>query len=40
MGGGDRSLGDIGQRGVSLTSVVTVGFCGTGALMIGSEAVG
>jgi hypothetical protein len=39
-GGGDRSLGDIGQRGVSLSSDVTDSFCGTGALITGSDVVG
>jgi len=40
-GGGDRSLGDIGQRGVSLGSDVTDAFCATGArIKVGSEAAG
>jgi hypothetical protein len=32
-GGGDRNLGEMGQRGVSLVS----GFCGMGDLMVGSD---
>jgi hypothetical protein len=39
-GGGERSLGDTGQRGVSLISVVTEGFCGTGAFIVASEEAG
>lgn len=39
-GGGERSLGDDGQRGVSLASAVTEGFCGIGALMLGSDTLG
>lgn len=39
-GGGERSLGDIGQRGVSLSSEVMDSFCGTGALIDGSWVVG
>lgn len=37
MGGGDLSLGDIGQRGVSLSSDVREGFRGIGALIAGSD---
>jgi hypothetical protein len=40
MGGGERSLGDTGQRGVSLRSEVTEGFWGTGAFMVESEEAG
>lgn len=40
IGGGDLSLGDVGQRGVSLDSGGCEGFCGTGALMVGSERLG
>jgi len=39
-GGGDRSLGDTGHRGVSLISDVWGGFWGAGALRVGSEATG
>ncbi len=39
-GGGDRSLGDIGQRGVSLISGLAEGFWATGALIVVSEAAG
>ena len=39
-GGGDLSLGDTGQRGVSLISDVTSGFCGIGALIVDSEVEG
>ena len=39
-GGGDRSLGDIGQRGVSLSSDGRMGFWGTGALIVVSEGAG
>jgi hypothetical protein len=40
MGGGDFSLGDIGQRGVSLSSEVREGFWGIGALIAGSDWTG
>lgn len=40
IGGGERSLGDIGQRGVSFSSAVTDSFCGTGALIVSSDVVG
>jgi hypothetical protein len=40
IGGGDRSLGDIGQRGGSLSSVGAGGFCGVGALIVGSDETG
>jgi hypothetical protein len=36
-GGGDRNLGDTGQRGVSRR---TVGFCGVGASMSGVDMEG
>jgi hypothetical protein len=39
-GGGDRSLGDIGQRGVSRISGIVEGFWGTGAFIVESEVVG
>lgn len=39
-GGGDRSLGDTGQRGVSLISDVTKGFWGIGALIVESDVTG
>lgn len=39
-GGGDRSLGDIGQRGVSRISGLVEDFWGTGAFIVESEAVG
>jgi len=39
-GGGERSLGDTGQRGGSLISEVTEGFCGTGAFIVVSEEAG
>jgi hypothetical protein len=39
-GGGDRSLGETGHRGGSLSSVVTDGFWGVGALIVGSEETG
>lgn len=39
-GGGDLSLGEIGQRGVSLSSDVTDDFWGTGAFIMGSDATG
>jgi len=39
-GGGERSLGDTGQRGVSLMSDVTEGFWGIGAFMVISEEAG
>lgn len=37
-GGGERSLGDIGQRGPSLSSVATEGFRGVGVIIDGSDA--
>jgi hypothetical protein len=37
MGGGERNLGDIGQRGPSLSSVVTEGFRGVGVIIDGSD---
>lgn len=41
MGGGERSLGETGQRRVSLSmSVVPDGFCGTGALASESAGAG
>jgi hypothetical protein len=40
MGGGDRNLGDTGQRGVSLISGIAEGLRGTGALIVGSEVAG
>jgi hypothetical protein len=40
IGGGDLSLGDIGQRGASLISEVTDGFCGIGARIVGSDIPG
>ena len=40
VGGGDLSLGDMGQRGVSLISEVIDGFCATGARMMGSDTPG
>jgi hypothetical protein len=39
-GGGERSLGDTGQRGVSLTSEATEAFWGTGAFIVDSDAAG
>ena len=39
-GGGDRSRGDIGQRGGSLGSAVVGGFWGVGALRVGSDETG
>src|SRR5450756_16116 len=39
-GGGERSLGDTGQRGVSLISDVMEGFWGTGAFTVESEEAG
>lgn len=39
-GGGDRSLGDIGQRGVSRISGLVEGFWGTGAFIVESELEG
>jgi hypothetical protein len=39
-GGGERSLGDTGQRGVSLISEVTESFWGTGAFIVLSEEAG
>jgi hypothetical protein len=40
IGGGDRSLGDMGQRGVSLISDVTMDFWGPGALTVESDTAG
>jgi hypothetical protein len=39
-GGGERSLGDIGQRGRSLGSTGKAIFCGMGALIVVSDTVG
>ena len=39
IGGGERSLGDIGQRGRSLVSDVKAAFCGMGALIAVSDTV-
>jgi hypothetical protein len=39
-GGGERSLGDTGQRGVSLVSEATEAFWGNGAFIVESEAAG
>lgn len=39
-GGGDRSLGDTGQRSVSFSGGGIEGFWGTGALIGGSESAG
>jgi hypothetical protein len=36
-GGGDRNLGDMGQRGTSLVSLAIGGFCGVGDLMLDSD---
>lgn len=40
MGGGERSLGDTGQRGVSFSSGVTEDFWGVGARMLVSDRLG
>jgi hypothetical protein len=39
-GGGERSLGDMGQRGRSLGSAGKAAFCGMGALIVVSDTVG
>jgi hypothetical protein len=39
-GGGDRNLGETGQRGVSLMSEGREGFCGAGAFIVVSKETG
>lgn len=39
-GGGDRSLGETGQRNVSLLSTGTEGFWAIGALIVGPDSTG